>query len=129
MTILDNRGLGQARAVVRITDALSRILPAATAALALAGLTAARRRRRALLWFLIPVAALRLLRALAVHLLTRAGASPPMTAVASALTAPLTSHLILTTAICGIASALLLAASRPALASRFAKQPERRTEP
>jgi hypothetical protein len=129
VTIPDNRGLGQARAAVRITDALSRILPPATAALALVGLAAARRRRRALLWFLIPVAALGLLSALAVHLLTRTSGSPPVTAAASALTTPLTSHLILTTAICGIASALMLAGSRLVPISQFAKRPERRTEP
>jgi hypothetical protein len=130
VTILDNRALGQARAAVRTTDTLSRILPAATAALALAGLAAARRRRPALLfWFLIPVSVLGLLSALAVHLLTRVGGSPPVTAATSALTAPLTSHLILISAICGTASALLLAASRLVPVSQFVMQPERRTEP
>jgi hypothetical protein len=54
-----------------------------------------------------------------VHLLTRVGGSPPVTAATSALTAPLTSHLILISAICGTASALLLAASRLVLVSQF----------
>jgi hypothetical protein len=109
-TILDNPAMGQARTAVHLTDILSRILPAAALALALAGLAAARRRRRALLWFLIPVAALGILGALAVHLLSRTGGSPFVTGATGALTAPLTGQLILTSAICAAAGALLLVA-------------------
>jgi hypothetical protein len=111
VTILDNSALGQARTAVHLTDILSRLLPAAALALALAGL-AADRRRRALLCFLIPVTALGILGALAVHLLTRTAGSPLVTHATGALTAPLTGQLILTSAICAAAIALLLAAPR-----------------
>ena len=67
---------------------LSRILLPADLAVALASLAAARRRRRALLSVLIPVAALAIFGALGVHLLTHAASSPLATAATSALTAP-----------------------------------------
>ena len=71
-----------------------------------------RRRRRALLVVLIPVAALAILGALGVRLLTHAAGSPLVTAATSALTAPLTSQLKLTSALCAAAVAFLLATSR-----------------
>jgi len=81
-------------------------------AVALASLAAARRRRRALLSVLIPVAALAIFGALGVHLLTHAAGSPLATAATSALTAPLTGQLELTSALCAAAVALLLTAPR-----------------
>ncbi len=91
---------------------LSRILLPADLAVALASLAAARRRRRALLSVLIPVAALAIFGALGVHLLTHAAGSPLATAATSALTAPLTGQLELTSALCAAAVALLLTAPR-----------------
>jgi len=91
---------------------LSRILLPADLAVALASLAAARRRRRALLSVLIPVAALAIFGALGVHLLTHAASSPLATAATSALTAPLTGQLELTSALCAAAVALLLTAPR-----------------
>src|ERR1039458_6108725 len=128
VTILESPALGQARTAVYLTDILSRILPAAALALALAGLAAARRRRRALLWFLIPVAALGILGALAVHLLSRTGGSPFVTGATGALTAPLTGQLILTSAICAAAGALLLvapASCRIPIQMRARRSPQR----
>ena len=61
---------------------------------------------------LIPVAALGILGALGVRLLTRAAASPLVTAATGALTAPLTRQLVLTSALCAVAVALLPAAPR-----------------
>ena len=84
VTVLNRPALGQARTAVRLTDTLSRILLPAD----LAGLAVARRRRRALLSVLIPVAALAIFGALGVHLLTHAASSPLATAATSALTAP-----------------------------------------
>jgi hypothetical protein len=112
VTILDNGALGQARSIVRITDTLSLALLPADLALALAGLAAARSRRRALLALVIPVAALGALGAFGIHLLTHHGGSPLVTAATSALTAPLATDLETTTAICAITGALLLAAPR-----------------
>jgi hypothetical protein len=97
---------------VHLTDTLSPILLPADLALALAGLAAARRRRRALLSVLIPAAALAILGALGVRLLTHAAGPPPVTAATSALTAPLIRQLELTSAICAAAAALLLTAPR-----------------
>jgi len=112
VTVLNRPALGQARTAVRLTDTLSRILLPADLAVALAGLAAARRRRRALLSVLIPVAALAIFGALGVHLLTHAASSPLATAATSALTAPLTGQLELTSALCAAAVALLLTAPR-----------------
>jgi hypothetical protein len=112
VTVLDNAALGRARTIVRLTDDLSRILLSADVALALAGLAAARRRRRALLGIAIPVAALGILGALGVRLLTRTGGSPLVTAVTGALTAPLAGQLLLTSAICAALVALLLTVPR-----------------
>lgn len=108
VTVLNRPALGQARTAVRLTDTLSRILLPAD----LAGLAVARRRRRALLSVLIPVAALAIFGALGVHLLTHAASSPLATAATSALTAPLTGQLELTSALCAAAVALLLTAPR-----------------
>ena len=108
VTVLNRPALGQARTAVRLTDTLSRILLPAD----LAGLAVARRRRRALLSVLIPVAALAIFGALGVHLLTHAAGSPLATAATSALTAPLTGQLELTSALCAAAVALLLTAPR-----------------
>ena len=83
VTILNRPALGQARTAVHLTDTLSHTLLPADLALALAGLAAARRRRRALAWFLIPVAALGILGALGVRLLTHAAGSPLVTAAAA----------------------------------------------
>jgi hypothetical protein len=104
--------VGQARAIVRMADILGRILLPADIALALAGLAAARSRRRALLAIVIPVAALGALGAVGIRLLTHIGGSPLVTAATSALTAPLTTDLETTTAICALTGALLLAAPR-----------------
>jgi hypothetical protein len=112
VTILDNAALGQARTIVRLTDILSRILLPADVALALIGLATARNRRRALLGIVIPVAALGALGALGIRLLIRTAGSPLATAATSAFTAPLTDHLVLTTAVCAITGALLLVAPR-----------------
>ena len=112
VTLLNRPALGQARTAVRLTDTLRRILLPADLAVALAGLAAARRRRRALLSVLIPVAALAILGALGVHLLTHAAGSPLATAATSALTAPLTGQLELTSALCAAAVALVLTAPR-----------------
>ena len=112
VTILDNPALGQARTAVHLTDTLSRTLLPADLALALTGLATARRRRHALLGTAIPVAALGILGALGVRLLTRPADSPLVTRAASDLTAPLTGQLMLTSAICVAASVLLLAAPR-----------------
>ncbi len=112
VTILDNAALGQARTIVRTADILSLILLPADVALALAGLATARNRRRALLALVIPVAALGALATLGIRLLTHTGGSPLVTAATSALTAPLTTDLETTTAICAITGALLLAAPR-----------------
>jgi hypothetical protein len=108
VTILDNAALGRARTIVRLTDDLSRILLSADVAVALTGLAAARRRRRALLGIAIPVAARGILGALGVRVLTRTGGSPLVTAVTDALTAPLASQLLLTSAICAALVALVL---------------------
>jgi hypothetical protein len=110
VTILDSPALGQARTAVHLTDILSRILLPADLALALTGLAVARHRRRALLWFLMPVAAVGILGALGVSLLTRMAGSALVTAATGALTAPLTGQLVLTSAICVVAAAVLLAA-------------------
>ena len=110
VTILDSPALGQARTAVHLTDTLSRILLPADVALALTGLATARHRRRAVLGIAIPVAALAILSALGARLLTRMAGSPLVTAATGALTAPLTGQLILTSAICAVAVALLLAA-------------------
>jgi len=112
VTLLNRPALGQARTAVHLTDTLSRILFPADLAAALAGLTAARRRRRALLGVLIPVAALAILGALGVRFLTHAAGSPLVTAATGALTTPLTGQLELTSAICAAAVAPLLAAPR-----------------
>lgn len=109
VTILDNAALGQARTIVRMADNLSLVLLPAVVALALAGLATARSRRRALLAIVIPVAALG---ALGIRLLTLIGGSSLVTAATGALTAPLTTGLETTTAICAIIGALLLAAPR-----------------
>jgi hypothetical protein len=106
------RSIHQARAIVRMADILSRVLLPADVALALAGLATARSRRRALLALVIPVAALGALGALGIRLLTHTGGSPLVTAAASALTAPLTTDLETTTAICAIVGAVLLVAPR-----------------
>jgi hypothetical protein len=111
-TILDSPALAQARTAVQMTDTLSRILLPADLALALIGVATARRRRRALLWLLLPVAALGALGAASVRLLTPAGGSPLVTRAAGALTAPLTSQLTVTSAICVITGTLLLVAPR-----------------
>jgi hypothetical protein len=58
---------------IRLPPQLGHLLPSADVALALTGLAAARRRRRALLGIAIPVAALGILGALGVRLLTRTG--------------------------------------------------------
>ena len=84
VTSLDNAALGQARAIVRMTDILSLVLLPADLALALAGLATARSRRRALLGLVIPVAALSALGALGIRLLTHTGGSPLVTAATSA---------------------------------------------
>jgi hypothetical protein len=112
VTILDNAALGRASTIVRLTDILSRILLPADVALALVGLATARDRRRALLAIAIPVGALGALGALGVRLLTRTAGSPLVTAATGALTAPLTSHLMLTSAICAALVALLLTVPR-----------------
>lgn len=112
VTILNRPALGQARTAVHLTGTFSRALLPADLALALAGLAAARRRRRALAGVLIPVAALGILGALGVRLLTRAAASPLVTAATGALTAPLTRQLVLASALCAVAVALLPAAPR-----------------
>ncbi len=78
---------------MHLTDTLSHILFPADLTVALAGLTAARRRRRALLGALISVAALAILGALGVRFLTHAAGSPLVTAAAGALTTPLTGQL------------------------------------
>jgi hypothetical protein len=112
VTILDNAALGQARTIVRMADILSRVLLPADLALALAGLATARNRRRALLALVIPIEALGAIGALGMRLLTHTAGSPLVTAATSALTAPLTTDLETSTAICAIAAALLLAAPR-----------------
>jgi hypothetical protein len=112
VTILDNAALGQARTIVRMADILSLVLLPADLALALAGLVTARSRRRALLALVIPVAALGALATLCIRLLAHTGGSPLVTAATSALTAPLTTDLETTTAICTITGALLLTAPR-----------------
>jgi hypothetical protein len=112
VTILDNAAVGQARSIVRVTDILSRILLPADVALALAGLATARDRRRALLAMVIPVAALDVLGALGIRLLTHAAGSPLVTAATGALTAPLTGQFLLTSATCAALAALLLTVPR-----------------
>ncbi len=85
---------------MHLTDVISNILRPADVALALIGGATARRRRRALLWLLIPVAALGIVGAVTLHFLTRTVGSPVVTDATGALTAPLTGQLILTSAVC-----------------------------
>jgi hypothetical protein len=102
-----------------------RVLLPADVALALAGLATARSRRRALLALVIPVAALSALATLGIRLLTNNVGSPLATAATSALTAPLATDLEITTAICAIIAALLLAAPRLPRRLKIVSDPRR----
>lgn len=113
LAVLTKPALSRARTTVRLTDMLSRILIPAEAAAVLAGLAAARRRRRALTGTLIPAAAITLTSAFATRVLTQVpGGSPLEAAAARALTAPLTTELTLTSAACAGTAAVVMLASR-----------------
>jgi hypothetical protein len=97
VTILNNHGLRHARIVVRITDKSGRFLDAAVAILAFSGVTAARRRRRALqLGATAGVIAATVTWLVVNHLANEGGTTPLAAAAIKALTSPLRDRLAVT---------------------------------